>query len=475
MWYLAAVLLFSIAQIALGLVIARRVKVTRDFFVAGRQPGSGLLFSTFLAANIGAGSTVGAAGLGYRGGLSAWWWVGSAGIGMICLALWIGPRLRQIAAAHDLRTAGDYLEWRYDHRVRAAIIVVLWFGALALLAGQLLAMSKLVRTVAGWDGWVGCVVGGIVMTIYSAAGGLKSTAWVNIIQLTVKMLGFFVALPIVLGAVHGIAGLQAATPGGDYWSFWQNGPSGWMYLVALGPSFIVSPGLIQKTYGARDDRAVRMGVGLNAVALLIYAAIPVLLGMSARALHPGLERIDPELALPTLLVHDLPPAVGLLAMAALFSAEISAADAPLFILSTALSPGLYHRFLNPRASDARVLSVARWTTVVAGAISVALAIVVPSVGDVLLIFYTLLAVSLFVPIIAGLWVPRVRAAEALAAIGVGVALVVVTRFGFGASGVFGLTPAMWGLLGAMSAAAVVALARGGGLLGSLERRKAPTP
>jgi SSS family solute:Na+ symporter len=256
---------------------------------------------------------------------------------------------------------------------------------------------------------------------------------------------------------------------GDYWSFWQNGTSGWMYLAALGPSFIVSPGLIQKAYGARDDRAVRTGVGLNAIALLIYAAMPVLLGMSARALHPGLERVDPELALPTLLVHDLPPAVGLLAMAALFSAEISAADAALFILTTSLSQDLYRRFLNPGATDRRVLSVARRTTVLAGGMSVALAIVVPSVADALMIFYTLLAVSLFVPIIAGLWIPRVRAEEALAAISVGVTLVVATRFGYGNQGVLGLTPAMWGLLGAVCAAALVALARGRGLLGSVER------
>ena len=41
------------------------------------------------------------------------------------------------------------------------------------------------------------MLGGAVMTIYSTAGGLKSTAWVNIIQLAVKMLGFVIALPLV--------------------------------------------------------------------------------------------------------------------------------------------------------------------------------------------------------------------------------------------------------------------------------------
>src|SRR5215813_12625655 len=150
MTLLVILIIYAAVMMLMGAIVSRRVRASSDFFVAGRGLGPGLVFATFVAANIGAGSTVGAAGLGYRDGLSAWWWVGSAGIGTIFLALWIGPRMRRIAAAHDLRTLGDYLEWRYDRRVRAVIIVVLWFGALALLAGQLLAMSKLVRTVAGW-------------------------------------------------------------------------------------------------------------------------------------------------------------------------------------------------------------------------------------------------------------------------------------------------------------------------------------
>ena len=44
--------------------IGRRVRNASDFFVAGRQLGPGLIFSTMLAANIGAGSTVGATSRG---------------------------------------------------------------------------------------------------------------------------------------------------------------------------------------------------------------------------------------------------------------------------------------------------------------------------------------------------------------------------------------------------------------------------
>ena len=36
----------------------------------------------------------------------------------------------------------------------------------------------------------------------------------------------------------------------------------------LAPAFVVSPGLLQKVYGAKDAHAVRWGVGLNALGLL---------------------------------------------------------------------------------------------------------------------------------------------------------------------------------------------------------------
>ena len=70
-WLLAA---FVVLQLGVGLWIGRRVRGASDFFVAGRRLPALLVFATFLAANIGAGSTVGAASIGYRIGLGAWWW-----------------------------------------------------------------------------------------------------------------------------------------------------------------------------------------------------------------------------------------------------------------------------------------------------------------------------------------------------------------------------------------------------------------
>jgi solute:Na+ symporter, SSS family len=452
MTHLTLLTLFCLAQIAVGVAIGRRVRSTSDFFVAGRRLGPMLLFSTMVAANIGAGSTVGAAGYGYRDGLSAWWWVGSAAIGSIVLGLWVGPRIRRLAEAHDLQTLGDYLEWRYDWRVRAAATSLLWIGTLAILAGQLLALSFVLEAVAGWPRWVGCLAGGVVMTFYFSAGGMLSTIWVNLVQLVVLLVGFALALPYAFGAVGGWDGLRQATDsGGSYWSLWRGGGSGWIFLAMLGPSFFLSPGLVQKVYGARDDHAVRVGVLANAAVLFVFAFLPVLLGMIARALHPGLA--NRELALPMLLVHDLPLTIGSIGLAALVAAEISTADAILFMLATSLSRDLYKRFLRPAAADADVLRVARMTSVAAGIAGVVIAILVTkAVADALGFFYTLLSVSLFVPIVGGLFWQSLGARQALVAMVAGILVAGAAHFIYAAQLPPEVTPAMVGIAASVGAA-----------------------
>ncbi|MBI3401591.1 MAG: sodium:solute symporter family protein [Acidobacteria bacterium] len=455
---LALLLAYSAGLVALGLSIGRYVKGAKDFFVAGRTLGPGLIFSTMLAANIGAGSTVGATGLGYRDGLAAWWWVGSAGAGSILLAFWIGPALRRLAAAHDLRTVGDYLERRYGPSVRGIIAVLLWLGSLAILAGQLIAIASILNVVAGAPKWIGCVIGGALITIYSSAGGLKSGAWVNMVQLTVKMAGFAIALPLALTAVGGWPAVRSMpVPSAAYWNFWSGGASGVVYLAMLGPAFVVSPGLLQKLYGARDDRAVRIGVGANAAGLLLYAIVPVVLGMIARLRFPTLA--TPDLALPMILMHGLPAGIGALGLAAVFSAELSSADAVLFMLTTSLSQDLYKRFVAPSADEAQILAVARATTIAAGALGTALAIVSPTVIGLLSVFYTLLGVSLFVPILSGLYMRGASTADVLAAITAGVGVTLVVHVATSGAGYGRFTPALAGLGAAVAGFTITFAAR----------------
>jgi SSS family solute:Na+ symporter len=433
--YLAFLLVYAAFLMGLGIWIGRRVSTSSDFLVAGRSLGTGTLFATFLAANIGAGSTVGATGLGYRFGLSAWWWVGSASIGTLLLSQFLGPRIWEIARRHGLAPLGDYLEYRYNKSVRAVIAVLFWFGALAILAAQLIAISWILNAVAGLPKWAGCSIGGAVAILYCTAGGLMGSAIVNRFELAVTMSGLLLAVPFSIHAlggwnhIHLLISQQSgsAIAVQSQFNFFGAGAKQILAWIAiLLPSFMISPGLIQKLYGARDARTVRLGIGLNSLGQAIFAFVPPLLGLCALAAFPHLQ--NPELALPATMKLLLPRWLGIWTLASIFSAELSATDAILFMLASSLTVDLYKTFLKPKITGKELLGASRLFCAGSGVFGVLLAILLPSIITAISIFYGLIAVVLFVPVVAGLYSRRMLPAAALSSIAIALATTLITGY-----------------------------------------------
>src|SRR5258708_5559003 len=102
-------------------------------------------------------------------------------------------------------------------------------------------------------------------------------------------------------------------------------------------------------------------------------------------------------------------------------------------------------FLNPKVEDRRLLSVSRMAAVISGAMGIMLAVLLPSVIAAVKIFYGLLAVSLFAPVVLGLYWKGATSRAALASIAgaVGVTLA-VSQFTRG-EGVWLLSPQAIGI------------------------------
>jgi SSS family solute:Na+ symporter len=176
---------------------------------------------------------------------------------------------------------------------------------------------------------------------------------------------------------------------------------------------------------------------------MAFACLPVVLGLVARTLHPGLAR--PELALPTVLAENVPPLVGNLALIAIFSAAVSSADAVLFMLSTSGARDFYKGLFRPEATDADVLRMARLLAVGGGLIGFLLTFVFDSVVSALTMFYSVMIVTLFTPILGGLYLPRAGRWGAVAAMLVGVATLAVTHLATGGAGYGWAQPHFLGL------------------------------
>ena len=424
---LSFIFVYAAVLVAIGAITGRKVKSASDFFVAGRKFGAGLLFTSLIAANIGAGSTVGVAALAYTHGVSAWWWIGSAGIGSLILAYVVGPKIWRIAREHDYYTLSDYLDARYSRAFSGIIAVMMSVGTLALFAGQLLGIAWILDVVAGIPKVHGVIIGAVVTTLYFAAGGILSSAFVNIVELAVILAGFIVAVPFALSYAGGIGGIKSAVSKETYFDFFGMGSTAIIgYIVMLVPSFFISPGLIGKVFAAENERAVKVGTAINGLVQLVFAVIPVIIGMSAGACLPGLSRAD--LALPLAMKEMMPFFAAGLALAGIFAAEVSTADTVLYMLAGSLTNDIYKRFMNPAVSDKNLLRISRIVTVVCGVVGVILALRLESIISALTIFYSLMSVSLSAPLVFGLFTRRAGNSGAVMSAVLGAGLTVYMTF-----------------------------------------------
>lgn len=415
---LALLLLYSVGLIALGAWIGRSVRKSEDFFVGGRALGPGLIFGTFAAANIGAASTVNATGLAYHHGLAAWWWNGAAGIGTLILAFWVGPRIWRLASARGYLTVGDFLDDHFGRSVRLVATGVIWFGSLSIFAAQIIGAAAVLSVAGNVPFRTGALLSVVAMTAYFAVGGLLSSAWVNRIQLMVILAGFALAVPYAIGNAGGVDAVAIAAPGTSFW-FGVSAAAGWPLLLLVAPNFFLSPGLLQRAFAAKDEAALRKGVGWCGVLLLIFAFAPVALGMSARLLLPDMGDAPLQQILPALLASAMPPAVGAVALAAVFSAEISSADAVLYMLSTSGARDIYRGVFKPDATDAQLLTAARVIAVIGGIGGFILVFYYDSIYQALGAFYSVVGVTLLAPVIGGLFLPRGGRVAAMSSILVG--------------------------------------------------------
>lgn len=440
--YLVAIIAYACILVAVGFIATKRVKGASDFFVAGRRLGPALLFTTLIAPNIGAGSTVGVAGVGYKFGISAWWWIASSAVGSVILAFIVGPAIWQVAKKYNLYTLGDYLDHRYNRNFRGLISLMMAIGTLAIFAGQLMGIAWILTAVAGTGKTVGILIGAIVVVLYFGAGGLLAATFVNSIQIIVKFAGFLLAVPFALQYIGGWEGLTTligqnladANKAEAYMSFDGIGITMIIgYFLMLTPSFFISPGLIGKVYGARDVATVKIGTALNALVQFAFAIVPVLLGMCAFAAFPNLAQS--ELALPIVMKEFMPFWASAFALAAIFSAEVSAADAVLYMITTSFTKDLYKTFIKPETSDEELLKMSRMVTAVAGILGISIALILPNIITALSIFYSLMSVSLTAPLLFGLFSRRPSTTAAfICAIG-GVLTTVILQFGNGGKGI----------------------------------------
>ncbi len=424
----AIVALYLVAMVALGAVIAGRIKQFKEYFLAGGALTTPLLVCTLVSSYYDLDVTFGTSETAFYYGLAAWFWYSFPYYFFIAVAaLVVARRLRR----HAFTTLPDLLEHHYGKTAR-----VIGASACFVYSAPIVAMAGMM-TLIQWLGLPLYWAMGVAITVcavYTILGGLWADAISDTVQFVLMCVSLAIVMPLAVQWVGGFEGLektlvnsedaaQHLTTGG--------GVSYWMLIAwaTTGLTVLVEPAFYQRVFAAQDQRTITRAL---LIGILLWAAYDwgvVLIGLVAKAAvampDNGLPADLPgSQALLVVCAELLPIGLRGLFIGGILAAAMSTIDSYSLLASGNIVYDVYRPLLDPKASDRRLILLTR-----IGVFAVMLSAAVGSLAfarlrDAWQFMASVLTSVVLVPVMAALFARPKRAAGVWAAIAGAIGLVV---------------------------------------------------
>lgn len=293
-----------------GALAARQVKSAEDYNVGGRSAGAGMVAGTIIGTIVGGAATVGTAQLGFKLGLTAWWFTLGSGIALMLMAIFYSVPLRR----SGLTTIAEFLVTNYGKPAG-------WLATLSACAGIFFSIVASTLTalhlVAGIFNVSLTLAAGVIILVTAALvffGGLSSSGMAGIFKITLIFASIFVGGLLAYNDMGGYTGIRAVFPEQPWFSLFGRGVGDGLFsLGAMIVGVISTQTYVQAIFSAKNGRAAAAGC-LSAALVVIPVGLPsVMIGMFMHAQHPEINSID---ALPLYLATYLPEWLGGIGLAA---------------------------------------------------------------------------------------------------------------------------------------------------------------
>lgn len=359
-------------------------KTTEDYFLAGKSLPWWAIGASLISANISAEQIIGMSGSGFAIGMAIASYEWMAAITLIIVGKYFLP----IFMAKGIYTMPQFLENRYDHRVRT-IMAIFWLGVYILvnLTSVLWLGALAINAITGVDMVYGLVFLAVFSIAYSIYGGLKAVAMTDLLQVVLLILG---GLLVSYLALDKIAEGQGVWQG--FSMLLEKVPEKFnMILEPDNPHYVSLPGLsvlvggmwvmnfsywgfnqyiTQRTLAAKSLQEAQKGIAFAAYLKILMPVIVVLPGIAAAVLTPELSKPDqayPEMM--KLVPHGL---LGI-TFAALVAAVASSLGSMSNSISTIFTMDIYKQMINPDASEKKAVAVGRIVALISMVIAVVVA------------------------------------------------------------------------------------------------------
>lgn len=410
---------YFVLMLGIGGYFYRHMRAMKDYFSGGNRIPWWLSGVSFYMSSFSVAAFVQYSALAYKYGwvsVTLYWVTVPA---MLISVFLLARRWRRARIGSPV----EYLEERYSPAVRQ---VFAWQGIPVTLiddALKLIAIGGMfIAPVLGLDDDPATkryvIIGvGLIMLTYTFMGGLWAVMVTDFIQFLVMAAAVIVLLPLSIQAVGGLGDVFLnAQPG-----FFKPTADkfGWTYIVCNVLLFSLALGtrwsLVQRYYCVPKERdAFKVGI-----LVVIFNTIgPPLMFLPAMAAARFLPNLTDDEVYAQLCLNLLPAGMLGLVIAAMFAATMSMLSSDYNVCASVLTNDVYRRLIRPNAGQKELVAIGRVTTLLVGAIPLAIAVSMQdSSGEglfrkmVTLFSFGVAPVAL--PMIAGLLSRRVTSTAAL--------------------------------------------------------------
>jgi len=402
---------YFLATIFIGFWAAKKSdKTVRSYFLAGQNMPWWLIGISMVATTFSTDTPNLVTDLVRQNGVSGnWTWWAFLITGM--LTVFVYARLWRRS---NILTDIEFYELRYSGKAAAflrgfrALYLGLIFNVLVMGAVSLAAI-KFGEIILGWPGWLTLLISCSVTLLYSSIGGLRAVIITDFIQFFLAMLGsvwatvYIVNLPQIGGISNLVLHQNTISKLSIFPDF--KDPDIWVpvFMIPLSVQWWASyypgsePGgggyIAQRMLSAKNEKnAIGATLLFN---IAHYAIRPwpwILIALSSLIIFPELS--DIQKAFPNLsddkLGHDvaypamlslLPPGLLGLVAASLIAAFMSTMSTQLNLGASYIVNDFYHRFINLKASEKRLVKVGRLFTIISVILGASLGLVLKSAGQ----------------------------------------------------------------------------------------------
>jgi len=381
--------------VAVGLLVAKKAKTSKGFFLADRTLGWFPLTATITSSVIGGSATIVTAQLIYLYGLPALWLDVGAATGLIIL----GITLARLVRKTGLVTLPEITGHLFNQKVRAVASVLAIITQIAWVSILIQGTGIILSVFLPYDYTLLLVGTTFVFILYTLVGGQFAVVYTDIIQFVIMMVGVCaLAAPLLFMKA---APLFAELPI-DHLTFPVNASLGVLpvlsFFFMMVMPHIVGPDIYSKLLSAKNEKTARQASITSGILRLVFSASLVLIALSAVVLIPGLSQAEASRAMPLALM-SLDPVIASLVLAAFVSVMLSSADSVLLSAGTILSVDI---------SKKNTVSYSRIGILITGAVALLLALYLQNIIATLKLAYTVFTAGLTLPIIFGFYKEKTK-------------------------------------------------------------------